>query len=208
MQTFGRNCPELNETLEGYYNPMSRGGVRPPVRPFVRLMSLPIKVHEVSVVSVMAKPASGGEPSGGDAKRTNLSELSVDLADGSLDMSVAELFRMVDKDGSGSIGIEEFESLHRVISNSTREQAQKEMSATMEAEKQRRAKHTVSLVALVVSLLLVISLIANGVATSFIIDFAIKTSTDDNALTVKGSTDIVATAEATIGVPLYVAPVW
>jgi len=163
-------------------------------------MAASISVREVSVTT------KSGEQMVKTAPRS-LAELSVDLADGSLDMSAAELFNMVDKDGDGAIGLKEFADLHRTISDSTKVQAKKEMAAIFEADKQRRAKHTVSLVALVVSLLLVVSLIANGVATSFIIDFAIKTSTDNNALTVKGSSAIVATSEATVGVPLYVAPV-
>ena len=131
-----------------------------------------------------------------------------DLADGELDLSAEDLFKMVDANGDGTIGLAEFQGLHKTLVKSTQEQTKKEMQSTMEADKQRRAKHTVSLIALVIGVLLLLSMGANAVLTLIIVDSAIDTSTRGSALTTKDNPDvIVSTAEATVGMPLYVAPV-
>ena len=114
---------------------------------------------------------------------------------------------MVDRDGSGSIGLSEFTTLHKIIAQSTKDQAQRETSALVEAEKQKRQKKTITRIAMVVGLLFLLSLIANFVMTFTVVDLAVKTTTSGTSLTAKGSDAIVTTAEATVAVPLYVAPV-
>merc|ERR1712227_181883 len=117
------------------------------------------------------------------------------------------LFRLVDTDGSGTIGAQEFAVLYDAIKKDLAEELEKEAALAKEASSaRRRFKMLLLFVAVLVSFLAA-SVAANFAVIFTVVDQAVTTTTtSEGILEVKGSDTIAKTAIATHDLPLVAAP--
>ena len=122
-------------------------------------------------------------------------------------LSATELFNMVDADSSGTIELPEFKYMHTMVLKSERRAAAEVADAKRGEDEQRRAKLAL-LGALAAAILMIFVLLSGMVGISFAANEATKEShVGEGGVMAALDGEVVKTAESTVALPLYVAPI-
>jgi hypothetical protein len=163
------------------------------------IKAVQVQVDQIETMERDAEAADNGARSRTRRGRelARLKDIEQDLADGTLDMSVEELFNTIDANEDGAIDLREFEKLHEIVTAHTRIRTLSEASKAKELVAESKRARLFQKMAMFIGLMLFIMLVGNAGLTAAVVTFLKDTSLSNDGIMLSKVTGMPVTTGST-----------